>query len=66
VQILAPHLGGERMMTRVHGPLPGTVVDAGWILCRERSLAVLEMAEAAGLLHVPLAHRDPKVTTTRG
>jgi glycerate 2-kinase len=66
VQVLTPHLGGEQVTTRVHGPLPGTVVDARWILCREKSLAVLEMAEAAGLLHVPPAQRDPKVTTTRG
>jgi glycerate kinase len=66
VQILSPRLGGELVTTRVRGPLPGTLVDARWILCRERSLAVLEMAEAAGLLHVGPAERDPKVTTTRG
>ena len=55
----------ERRCTAVTGPL-GEAVEADWLLVRERSLAVVEMARASGLVLVPEAQRDPLVTTTRG
>ncbi len=49
----------------VHGPLPGQTVDARWFHA-EGDCAVIEMAEASGLMLVPPERRDPKLTTTRG
>jgi glycerate kinase len=50
---------------RVTGPL-GEPVDAAWGLLREGRLAVIEMAQAAGLHLVPPERRDPTRTTTFG
>ena len=35
-------------------------------MASERKLAIIEMAEAAGLTLVPKDERDPKITTTYG
>ena len=66
VEVLAPHLDGEIVTTVVSGPLPGTKAEARWALCRGGDLALIEMAQAAGLNLVPPSRRDPKITTTRG
>jgi glycerate kinase len=66
VSVVTPVLGGRMMTTSVSGPLPGQRVDARWGLCADGSVALIEMAEAAGLPLVPLDRRDPKVTTTYG
>ncbi|MDP2884442.1 MAG: glycerate kinase [Ignavibacteria bacterium] len=66
VSVVTPVLGGRLITTRVNGPLPGQRVDARWGLCADGSVALIEMAEAAGLPLVPLDRRDPKVTTTYG
>ena len=57
--------GGERVVARVTGPL-GDTVDAAWGLIHDQTTAVIEMAQAAGLDLVPMAQRDPTLTTTYG
>jgi glycerate kinase len=66
VNIVTPALGGCIVTTNVSGPLPGQRVDARWGLSSDGSLAIIEMAEAAGLTLVPADRRDPKITTTYG
>jgi glycerate kinase len=66
VKIVTPQLGGKLLTTNVSGPLPGQRVDAMWGFAADRSTAIIEMAEAAGLPLVPVDQRDPKVTTTFG
>lgn len=66
VSVVTPVLGGTMMTTNVSGPLPGQIVQAKWGYVPERSLAIIEMAEAAGLPLVPQGRRDPKITTTYG
>jgi len=55
---------GQIKETRVTGPMGETVV-ARWALLDE-GVAVIEMAEAAGLHLVPAQLRNPMVATTRG
>ena len=62
---IAACLGGEICSLDVTGPL-GETVTARYAIMKERSLAVIEMAEAAGLTLVPKDRRDPKITTTYG
>jgi len=66
VDVLVPALGGQFVLADVSGPLPGSVVHARWGLSSDRSMAVMEMAQAAGLGLIPEDRRDPKVTTTYG
>ena len=66
VSIVTPALGGCIVTTNVAGPLPGQRVDARWGLSGDGTVAVIEMAEAAGLSLVPPDMRNPKVTTTYG
>jgi glycerate kinase len=66
VSVLTPALGGKFMTTEVNGPLNGQRVKARWGISADGSIAVIEMAEAAGLSLVPGDRRDPKVTTTYG
>ncbi len=66
VSVVTPVLGGRIVSTNVAGPLPGQRVNARWGLSTRGSIAVIEMAEAAGLPLVPINRRDPKVTTTYG
>ena len=66
VSVVTPVLGGRIITTNVSGPLPGQRVDARWGLSADGSVALIEMAEAAGLPLVPPDRRDPKVTTTYG
>jgi glycerate kinase len=56
--------GGALRRTTVRGPL-GKPVEAEWGLLDD-STAVIEMAAAAGLVLVPEAQRDPRITTTYG
>lgn len=58
-------LGGEIYTERVTGPL-GDAVSARYGVVSAEKLAIIEMAEAAGLPLVPKDRRDPKITTTRG
>lgn len=66
VEILSAVLDAEIRLSEVCGPLPGQRVEARWAYSSSRKLAVIEMAEAAGLALVPAALRDPKRTTTYG
>jgi glycerate kinase len=66
VSVVTPALGGCIVTTNVSGPLPGQRIDARWGLSSDGSVAIIEMAEAAGLTLVPVDRRDPKITTTYG
>ncbi|MBQ9493899.1 MAG: glycerate kinase [Oscillibacter sp.] len=56
---------GEKVSVRVHGPLSGSSVEAGYgVLPGGR--AVIEMAAASGLPLVPEHDRNPLHTTTYG
>ena len=66
VGVVTAALGGCIVTTNVCGPLPGQRVDAHWGLSSDGSLAIIEMAEAAGLTLVPPSQRDPRITTTYG
>lgn len=58
-------LQGEMVEVTVTGPL-GLPVKASYGIVKERRLAVLEIAEAAGLTLVPEEKRNPLHTTTYG
>ncbi|HTY36518.1 MAG TPA: glycerate kinase [Bacteroidota bacterium] len=66
VDIITGALGGRIITTRVSGPLPEQRVDATWGLSADGTTAVIEMAEAAGLLLVPKERRNPGITSTIG
>ena len=65
VDALIAGLGGETVYLTVTGPL-GEQVKAKYGVVPDRSLAVMEMAQAAGLTLVPEEQRDPLNTTTYG
>ena len=50
--ILAGHLGGAPLSIETVGPL-GEAIDASFFLAQDRSLAIIEMAEAAGRACLP-------------
>jgi glycerate kinase len=56
---------GEWASVRVTGPL-GEATDAAYGLVDGGDTAVMEMAQASGLMLVPRGQRDPRRTTTRG
>ena len=57
--------GGRVIETEVRGPL-GAPVRARWGALGDGKTAVVEMAEASGLVLVPEAERDPRRATTFG
>jgi len=59
-------LGGGWMRETVTGPLPGMRVEARWLWCPEKKLALVEMAEAAGLTLLRPEQRNPLHATTYG
>ena len=64
-EALTAGLGGERKSLTVTGPL-GRPVTASYGLIRERKMAVLEMASAAGLTLISNEERNPLEATTYG
>lgn len=56
---------GNVLVDKVTGPL-GDPVEAKWGLMQGGKTAIIEMAQAAGLMLVPPAKRDPTRTTTFG
>ncbi len=62
--LLAP-LAAERHVQRVSGPL-GAPVDAAFLYCPSRQLAVIEMATAAGLALLDAAELDVMRATSAG
>ena len=64
VDALLRAMGGQRMATRVTGPMFERET-AAWGLLSDGA-AVMEMAQASGLPYVAEAHRDPRNTTSVG
>jgi glycerate 2-kinase len=60
--------GGRAISEVVTGPLGKDAKKhlASWYLLGDKTTAVIELAEAAGLTLVPKDRRDPKITTTYG
>jgi glycerate 2-kinase len=65
VEALVAARGGELVTAGVRGPL-GEPVQAAFGLIDGGRTAVVELAAASGLPLVPLARRDPRVTSTYG
>ncbi|GAW32313.1 glycerate kinase [Carboxydocella sp. JDF658] len=65
VEALLTAVGGEKVDCVVRGPL-GRPVQAFYGLLNEGRTAVIEMAAASGLHLVPVAERNPLLTTTSG
>jgi glycerate kinase len=65
VEALVVAGGGERRSLRVKGPL-SEPVEAEYGVLEDGRVAVIEMAQAAGLKLVPQDRRDPRITTTYG
>ncbi|AQU74299.1 glycerate kinase [Priestia megaterium] len=65
VQSLVDATDGEIIQTKVTGPL-GKEVEAFYGILGDGNTAVIEMAAASGLHHVPVDKRNPLITTTRG
>ncbi|TSB44732.1 glycerate kinase [Alkalicoccobacillus porphyridii] len=65
VESLADALNGELRTIQVTGPL-GNKVEATYALAKQEEVAVIEMASASGLHHVPQDQRNPLITTTYG
>ncbi|MAZ60372.1 MAG: glycerate kinase [Chloroflexi bacterium] len=57
--------GGQTFKSVVTGPL-GFAVEAEWGVMGDGQTAVIEMAQASGLVLVPPKRRNPLNTTTRG
>ncbi len=64
-QIITRAFDGEFKKRKVTGPLDKKVVATYGIIPRQR-VAVVELAEAAGLDLVPKTKRNPLITTTKG
>ncbi|MBO5836693.1 MAG: glycerate kinase [Oscillospiraceae bacterium] len=65
VDALSALPSAEKIAVTVTGPL-GTPVDAQYCIIRNKNMAVIEMAAAAGLPLVPAQLRNPLNTTTYG
>ncbi|RDZ17766.1 glycerate kinase [Priestia megaterium] len=65
VQSLVDATGGQIIQAKVTGPL-GKEVEAFYGILGDGKTAVIEMAAASGLHHVPVDKRNPLITTTRG
>ncbi len=62
---LVESTGGQFFRSIVTGPL-GQAVEATWGVMGDGRSAVIEMAQASGLVLVPPRRRDPRITTSRG
>ena len=65
LDVLVEATGGRVMEAMVRGPLDAPV-RARWGVLGDRRMAVIEMAEAAGLSLVPERERDPRRASTYG
>lgn len=65
VEALVAATGGQLVCTVVTGPL-GERMNATWGILGDGETAIIEMAAASGLPLVPVAKRDPRLTTTYG
>ncbi|MFP2240185.1 glycerate kinase [Pseudescherichia vulneris] len=65
VESMVEASGGQYQHLQVRGPL-GLPVQARWGLMGDGETAIIEMASASGLHHVPMAQRNPLITTSYG
>jgi len=65
-EVLQTALGGEWIFKQVTGPLPTVRVTARYLWHPTERRAVIEMAQASGLVLIPPAQRNPLLTTTYG
>lgn len=65
LETLVESTGGQVRSARVRGPL-GELIEAPWGALGDGRRAIIEMARASGLVLVPEARRDPRITTTFG
>lgn len=65
VEALVDGMGGKRARALVSGPL-GERVECVYGILKDKKLAVIEMAQAAGLPMVPEESKNPMNTTTYG
>jgi glycerate kinase len=63
--VLRGQLGGEERVARVRDPL-GRERDASFVLLGDRRSAVVEVAEASGLVTVAVAERDAEAASSGG
>jgi glycerate kinase len=64
-EVLLDALGGERRTGDVHDPL-GRPIEAGFVLLRDGTEAVIEVAAASGLDLVSPGERDPERASSAG
>ncbi|QFS16456.1 glycerate kinase [Acinetobacter indicus] len=66
VDALLNACAGQKVACRVRGPLPQQQVESYFALMDEGRTAVIEMAKANGIHLIPLAQRNPALTSTYG
>lgn len=66
VDALLNACAGQKVACRVRGPLPQQWVESYFALMDEGKTAVIEMAKANGIHLIPLAQRNPALTSTYG
>ncbi|OUY09371.1 glycerate kinase [Acinetobacter indicus] len=66
VDALLNACAGQKVACRVRGPLPQQQVESYFALMDEGKTAVIEMAKANGIHLIPLAQRNPALTSTYG
>lgn len=66
VDALLNACAGRKVACRVLGPLPQQWVESYFALMDEGKTAVIEMAKANGIHLIPLAQRNPALTSTYG
>ncbi|ELG2041815.1 glycerate kinase [Vibrio fluvialis] len=65
VDVLLKALNGEKIVSRVEGPL-GDIIAAEWALLDNGRTALIEIAQASGLDKVPMQQRNPLIASTYG
>src|SRR5688572_33191815 len=65
VEVIRQACGGEWVSCAAHDAL-GRPIEARYVWLRERSTAVMEMSEAAGMWRIPAAEREPVRSNTFG
>ncbi|QIC74380.1 glycerate kinase [Acinetobacter indicus] len=66
VDALLNACAGQKVSCRVRGPLPQQQVESYFALIDDGKTAVIEMAKANGIHLIPLAQRNPALTSTYG
>lgn len=66
VDTLLNACAGQKVACRVRGPLPQQQVESYFALIDDGKTAVIEMAKANGIHLIPLAQRNPALTSTYG